>query len=411
MVRGEGEGIRAPSHPLQALLGASQTAFCASPGQVAGLVPRGLMVSIDNTSSPLSAPFLKSRINKLEDYRRTGKGAKNMPKLLRARGPQDKAEEQNVRNLANSRHAPGDWIMRARMIARSWDGRGTKPIAEELGCHPQTVRERIHRFNDEGLDGLGDRPSAGRKRRITETERSLIIWLVGTDPPGRLLRGAGGELAQPPSLGREPRSAVRPKRTRVVNLYVEEPKNATSICLDELGSVSPRTYPPAPGWSSDGHRIKAALEYSRGPEKVWVYGALRVRDGKALTLSAPSRNTKGYMRLLEAVAQAKPTGDLYLITDNLSSHKSPPIREWLENHPRVEQVFTPVRACWLNVQEAWWRLFRREALAGQSFADAGEIESATRIATKQLNHRARPWVWGRPPRSPRHRRRSFVYHL
>jgi hypothetical protein len=56
--------------------------------------------------------------------------------------------------------------------------------------------------------------------------------------------------------------------------------------------VSPRTYPPASGWSPEGHRIKAPLEYSRGPEKVWVYGALRVRDGRALTLSAPSRNTK-----------------------------------------------------------------------------------------------------------------------
>jgi hypothetical protein len=218
-------------------------------------------------------------------------------------------------------------------------------------------------------------------------------------------------VAQPPSLGREPRSALRPKRTRVVNLYVEEPKNATTICLDELGPVSPRTYPPAPGWSPDGHRIQAPLEYSRGPEKVWVYGALRVLDGKALTLTAPSRNTKGYLRLLEAVAQANPTGDLYLITDNLSSHKSPPIREWLQNHPRVEQVFIPVGACWLNLQEGWWRLFRREALAGQSFADAGEIESATRVATKQLNHRARSWVWGRPPRAPRHRRRTFVYRI
>ena len=99
-------------------------------------------------------------------------------------------------------------------------------------------------------------------------------------------------MAQSPSLGREPRSAVRPKRTRVVNLYVEEPENATTICLDELGPVSPRTYPPASGWSPEGHRIKAPLEYSRGPEKVWVYGALRVRDGRALTLSAPSRNTK-----------------------------------------------------------------------------------------------------------------------
>jgi hypothetical protein len=42
-----------------------------------------------------------------------------MPKLLRARAPQDGVEEQRVRKLVNSRHAPGDWIMRARMIARS----------------------------------------------------------------------------------------------------------------------------------------------------------------------------------------------------------------------------------------------------------------------------------------------------
>ena len=123
-----------------------------------------------------------------------GKGAENMPKLLHARAPQDTLEEQKVRKLANSRHAPADWIMRARMIARSWDGLRTTQIASEMRCHPQTVRERFHRFNEEGLDGLGDRPGAGRKRRITETERSLIISLVASDPPGRLVRGAGGEL-------------------------------------------------------------------------------------------------------------------------------------------------------------------------------------------------------------------------
>ena len=136
-----------------------------------------------------------------------------------------------------------------------------------------------------------------------------------------------------------------------------------------------------------------------------------MRDGRALTLTASSGNTKGYLRWLEAMAEANPTGDLYLITDNLLSHKSPPIGEWLEKHPRVKQVFIPVGACWLNLQEAWWRVFRREALAGQSFADAEEIELATRVATKQLNHRARRWVWGRRPKPPRHRRRTFVYRL
>jgi transposase len=117
-----------------------------------------------------------------------------MPKLLRARPPQDTEEERQVRKLANSRHAPGDWIHRARMIVQSWDGLRTTAIARELDCHPQTVRERLIRFNAEGLDGLGDRPGPGRKPRLTEAERGAIVGLVATAPPGRLLTPADGRL-------------------------------------------------------------------------------------------------------------------------------------------------------------------------------------------------------------------------
>jgi transposase len=85
--------------------------------------------------------------------------------------------------------------MRAQMIVRSWDGLRTTQIAEELGCHPQTVRQRFHRFNEEGLDGLGDRPGVGRKPRITEQQRSKIIALVSKEPPlGRLLPEADGVM-------------------------------------------------------------------------------------------------------------------------------------------------------------------------------------------------------------------------
>ena len=175
--------------------------------------------------------------------------------------------------------------------------------------------------------------------------------------------------------------------------------------------MSPRTFPPAPGWSPDGHRIKAPLEYSRGPDKVWVYGALRVRDGQAVTFTAPARNTAGYQQLLVALDEANPLGDLYVIGDNLSSHKSPPIQEWLSAHPRVHAVYIPKGASWLNLQEPGWRLFRHEALAGQSFADATEMTYATRVATEQLNCRAKPWIWGRPSPPPRCRRRSFIYCL
>ena len=48
---------------------------------------------------------------------------------------------------------------------------------------------------------------------------------------------------------------------------------------------------------------------------------------------------------------------------------------------------------WRYLQEAWRRIFRRDALAGQSFACSDEITLAIEMATCQLNARARLWVW------------------
>ena len=103
----------------------------------------------------------------------------------------------------------------------------------------------------------------------------------------------------------------------------------TVVCADELGPVLPRTFPPAPGWSADGHRVKAPLAYSRGIEKTWVYGGLRVADGQAVTLTAPSRNSANYQRFLALVERTIPDGEIAVVTDNLSSHTSVATREWL----------------------------------------------------------------------------------
>jgi hypothetical protein len=110
------------------------------------------------------------------------------------------------------------------------------------------------------------------------------------------------------------------------------------------------------------------LDSGRGLDKVWIYGALAVRNGQALTQTAPARNTAWYLALLQTLDHTCPHGVLYLITDHLSSRSSGPIRDWLSAHPRVQQTFIPVGAAWLNLIEGWWRLFRRKAFAGQSFA-------------------------------------------
>ena len=82
----------------------------------------------------------------------------------------------------------------------SWDGLRVPAIATTLGCSPKAVRYRLARFTVEGLDGLGDRPGAGRKPRISQDQRSQLIALVAGPPPGRLVRdGAGGLTAADPA--------------------------------------------------------------------------------------------------------------------------------------------------------------------------------------------------------------------
>ena len=117
-----------------------------------------------------------------------------MPKILRARQPFDEKEERQVRRLARSRHGPADWILRARIVTRSWDGQRVDAIASDLHCSAQTVRRCLHRFNEEGFEGLGDRPRLGRKPRLTEIERRQIIALVRRPAPGHVERSLDGTL-------------------------------------------------------------------------------------------------------------------------------------------------------------------------------------------------------------------------
>ncbi|MFF0034119.1 helix-turn-helix domain-containing protein [Streptomyces avermitilis] len=274
--------------------------------------------------------------------------------------------------LSRARKAPRDLVLRARMVELSWAGEYVPAIADELRCSQKTVRRWLHRFNRLGLDGLEDLGGQGRKRQITEGERARIIGLVKQPAPGRLTMQADGELAaedesgppewtldalaprarrlgievgrpQPgppdpagrggalaphPVLDPLEGSGLRGKRTRIIELYTSPPDGATVVCADELGPVIPRTFPPAPGWSPDGRRIKSEVDYGRGPEKTWVYGTLRVRDGHEVTMTASSRNSVFYQRFLQKVEAANPTGDIYVVTDNLSSHNSLSTRTW-----------------------------------------------------------------------------------
>ena len=117
-----------------------------------------------------------------------------MPKHVTARDAQDEREERAVCKLARSHHAPADWIWHARMVVESWAGQTPDQIAAELQCHPQTVRMHVARFNQQGIDGLGVQPGSGRKPRLSEAERSVIVALPSQPPPGRLVTQRDGTM-------------------------------------------------------------------------------------------------------------------------------------------------------------------------------------------------------------------------
>ncbi|UQA97122.1 helix-turn-helix domain-containing protein [Streptomyces halobius] len=127
--------------------------------------------------------------------------------VLRARPGRDDDELAVIRRLARARKAPRDLVMRARMVDLSWAGLRVPTIADEVGCGQKTVRRRLHRFNRCGLEGLEDLGDQGRKRRITETERTrwprsawTMCWWSGRRGAG----GTGRPRACLPGRGRPP---------------------------------------------------------------------------------------------------------------------------------------------------------------------------------------------------------------
>jgi transposase len=191
-----------------------------------------------------------------------------VPKFVRARPPLDDGENRKIRKLAGARHAPADWSQRARIVALSWGGLAVPAIAGQLGCHPNKVRRWLHRFNADGLDGLGDRPGAGRRRRITEAQRSAIIALARSVPPGRLDRDADGELSADDergpgqwtldTLAQAARDAgIAVSRSQVRRILLAE-KVRWRRTRSRAASADPEFAPKGPGsWSSTPPRRRA----------------------------------------------------------------------------------------------------------------------------------------------------------
>ena len=104
-----------------------------------------------------------------------------MPAPLRARMMSGE-ERATIEQLARSRTAPARTVERARIVLLSRDGESVEEIEQTLGVCPATVRLWLNRFNREGVQGLADRPRAGRPPVYSPEQIGEVVATSLTDP-------------------------------------------------------------------------------------------------------------------------------------------------------------------------------------------------------------------------------------
>lgn len=87
-------------------------------------------------------------------------------------------EDRTLRELNYADGVPRRIKQRASALRLNASGWRVQQIAEHLDWATQTVRETIHRWQEQGLGGLWEAPGRGRHRRWTQEDwQALEQWV------------------------------------------------------------------------------------------------------------------------------------------------------------------------------------------------------------------------------------------
>jgi transposase len=131
------------------------------------------------------------------------------------------AERMAVEKLAHSRTAPARQVERARIVWQASQDRMAPAIAAELRLTAYTVRDRINRFNAQGLAGLEDQPRVGRPPTYTPEQVGVVIATALTDPKTLDLPFASWTLDRLAAYLNE-HEAIAIKRSRIDEILLAE---------------------------------------------------------------------------------------------------------------------------------------------------------------------------------------------
>ncbi len=132
------------------------------------------------------------------------------------------AEEiETIRRLAHSRTEGAAKVERAKIIWLAHEGKRVPAIAQELRLTEASVRKRIKRFNDKGLDALQDLARSGRPATYTAEQVGEVIATALTKPEDLGLPFACWTLDRLEAYLNEVKS-IPIKRSRIDEILIDE---------------------------------------------------------------------------------------------------------------------------------------------------------------------------------------------
>ena len=192
------------------------------------------------------------------------------------------------------------------------------------------------------------------------------------------------------------------KAADVCGLYLNPPENAVVWSVDEKSGMQAKsrinpTKPAVPGTP-----VLREFEYKRNGTAV-LFAALDVHDGGVAGWVTDSTRSDNFVAFLGDLVAQTPDGlDLHCIVDNLKTHETDLVHDFLADHPHVHLHFTPTHASWLNQVELFFSILERRLLRRGEFDSVDDLAERVIAFIKDYNRKAAPFRWtydGRPLRA------------